>query len=59
MLEAVAEKPLAFPAVHRDVRRALVKRFPYGVFFLLSHDRVIVLAVLHQARNPAVWKRRA
>ena len=59
VLSALADRPLTFSVVHRDVRRALVKRFPYGVFFVTSADRTVVLAVLHQARNPAVWKRRA
>jgi plasmid stabilization system protein ParE len=59
VLSAAAERALGFPVIHRDVRRALIKRFPYGVFFVASEDLVVVLAVLHQARDPAVWKRRA
>jgi plasmid stabilization system protein ParE len=58
LLSALAERALGFPMIHRDVRRALIKRFPYGVFFMASEDLVVVLAVLHQARDPAVWKRR-
>jgi plasmid stabilization system protein ParE len=59
VVSSLAERALAFPAIHREVRRALIKRFPYGVFFVASDDLVVVLAVLHQARDPAVWKRRA
>lgn len=59
VVSSLAERALAFPVIHREVRRALIKRFPYGVFFVASDDLVVVLAVLHQARDPAAWKRRA
>jgi toxin ParE1/3/4 len=34
-VEAIAERPLQFPVVHRGRRRAGVRRFPYGIFFEL------------------------
>jgi plasmid stabilization system protein ParE len=57
-LEAVHDNPESSPIVYRDIRRAVVSRFPYLVFYLASPERVMVLAVLHHARNPAVWPRR-
>ena len=54
-LTAVERLPLRYPPVHKQVRRALVVRFPYAVFFVLERDRVVVLAVLHQAADPASW----
>lgn len=57
-LERISESPLQFPVVHRGVRRAIVKRFPYGVFFRLRGDFVKVIAIVHHARHPRVWKRR-
>ena len=53
------EMPLQFPSVGRDVRRALLHRFPYAVYFLLQADQAIIIAVLHQRRRPAIWKRRS
>jgi toxin ParE1/3/4 len=32
VLSVVAERALGFPVIHTDVRRALIKRFPYGSF---------------------------
>lgn len=46
------------PLVYRDVRRALLKRFPYGVFFRLRPDRIRVLAILHLSRDTSRWQRR-
>jgi plasmid stabilization system protein ParE len=37
---------------------AVVSRFPYLIFYVARPERVAVLAVLHHARNPAVWPRR-
>ena len=59
ILGSITKNPLAFPVVRSIVRRALTKRFPYGVFFLLAEETVVVLAVLHQSRDPELWARRA
>lgn len=50
--------PRAYPMVHRDTRRALVRRFPYGIFFRTDDDAVIVVAVYHLCRNPRSWQQR-
>ncbi len=34
---------------------ALVSRFPYAVFYRAESKRVVVLAVLHTARDPSIW----
>lgn len=57
-LDAVVEAPLRFPLLHRDVRRALLKRFPYGVFFRVQPHRIRVISILHLARDPARWQQR-
>jgi toxin ParE1/3/4 len=57
-LEAIRNFPDANPVVYRAIRRAVVSRFPYLVFYVVRPERIAVLAVLHHARNPAVWPRR-
>lgn len=56
--ERIAEMPEQFPIVHRDIRRALTKRFPFAVFFILEHETAVILAVLHQATDPARFRGR-
>ncbi len=58
-LAAVTEAPLAFPVVYRDVRQAVLRRFPYSILFQIEGDGVIVLACHHQRRNPGSWRERA
>ena len=57
-LEMVRSFPEAFPVIYRDVRRAVVSRFPYLVFYTVRPTRVAVIAIVHQSRDPAIWPRR-
>jgi plasmid stabilization system protein ParE len=54
----IQESPLLYPVVHLDIRRAGLKRFPYGVYYALIQGDIHVLAVVHDARHPSVWRRR-
>ena len=54
----VLENPFQFPEFDEGARRALVRVFPYGVFFTVKDDLVTVLAVLHLHRHPNTWKPR-
>lgn len=56
-IASIQSGPLRYPEVHRGVRRILAQRFPYAVFFTLDDRTVVVLAVLHQATDPARWPR--
>ena len=55
---AIAEKPLASAAVYGSLRRALLHRFPFGVFYLVDGDGVVVIGVIHGSRHPRRWKSR-
>ena len=56
-LTRIAENPLAFPLAHRDIRRAVLARFPYAIYFRAVHAGVVVLAV-HGRQHPSHWKTR-
>ena len=57
-LEAAARDPRAYPRVEGELRRVLVRRYPYAVMYLVEADRVEVIAVFHGARDPREWRRR-
>ena len=38
------------------VRRALTKQFPYAVYFPVEGDTVVILTVVHTARDLAEWQ---
>jgi plasmid stabilization system protein ParE len=54
----LVDNPFQFPVIEEGVRRAIVRVFPYAVYFTLEADLVMVLAVLHMHRHPDTWKRR-
>ncbi len=47
-----------FPIIHKKVRRALIQEFPYSVYFLVESDQIYVVTIVHQRRDPALWKQR-
>lgn len=55
---ASARGPELFQLVGNAFRRALLRTFPYAVFFELDRDMVVIHSVFHCSRNPAVWKSR-
>jgi plasmid stabilization system protein ParE len=58
VFQRIKENPRQFPPVEGVVHRALIRHFPYGVYFLAESDDIKVLAVLHLHRKPDMWKSR-
>jgi len=54
----IEEGPQHYPLVFRDFRRAILRRFPFGVFFILEAEVATVLAITHLHRHPDVWQKR-
>ena len=54
----VGQTPLQFPEVEPNVRRALLRRFPFAVYFL-EGEVVEIIAVLHMRRDPETWRSRS
>ena len=54
----IADGPLKYQELRGGIRRALLRRFPYAVYFAIEGDAVVVVAVLHASRDPAEWQRR-
>lgn len=57
-LEHISQSPLRFPIVEEEVRRALLHKFPYSIYFVDEPEAVAIIAVLHQHRRPGAWKSR-
>jgi len=57
-LASAERAPEQHQRVHGDIRRILVRRFPYGVFYVIENNTLVVLAIFHCAREPIIWKSR-
>ena len=56
--ERINRAPETYPFVHRDLRRALIQRFPYAVYYRIESDEVAELGIFHAARAPGEWESR-
>ena len=57
-VERMSANPLQFPVVYKNVRRALLRRFPYMLFFTIDGDTLLVIACFHASRDPRRWQQR-
>ena len=58
LIDRMSDNPLQFPIVFKNVHRALVRRFPYSLFFVVEDDALIVIACFHASRDPSHWQNR-
>ena len=58
LVERLSDNPRQFAVVFRNVRRALLRRFPYSLFFVVEDDALIVIACFHASRDPSRWRKR-
>lgn len=57
-LARIARDPSLYPIEYRSLRRAVVRRFPFAIFYEVAIDEIQVVAVFHSRRNPQIWKSR-
>ena len=58
LLQSIQLQPLAYPIVHRNTHRALMNRFPFGIFYQIESEFIVILAIMHASRHPNRWKNR-
>ncbi len=56
LIDAIAEHPRRYPVVRRNTRRALLRRFPYAMYFRIYDEIIVVVACMHGRRNPRRWQ---
>ncbi len=56
VLITINKNPLLFQVRYKHIRMAMVPRFPYGVFYFIDGERIILTAVFHLSRDPGLWK---
>lgn len=53
----VIENPVRNQIIAGDTRKAVVQKFPFNLFYIISDKSIVVTAILHQRRNPKHWTR--
>ena len=54
-IRRVIAYPKSYALLGSDIRRCLIKRFPYGVLYGIDGDRIVIVAVAHLHRKPNYW----
>ena len=57
-VEAICRTPEMHAVVHKNYRRALIRRFPYAVFYEYTGGVATVYCIFHTSRDPAKWAQR-
>lgn len=57
-LDRIAHFPVAWPPCSKRTRRYRTRRFPYGVIYRQSSDKILIVAVAHLHRKPDYWQDR-
>jgi len=48
----IPRNPLLYERVYGKLRRRLLRRFPYAIYFMIKEDQVVVIGLFHCARDP-------
>lgn len=58
-VDAAIRRMIAFPESYSclgsEMRRCLIKRFPYGIIYASTNDGTLIIAVAHLHRRPNYW----
>jgi toxin ParE1/3/4 len=57
-MSSIHHNPEQYQRIRGQTRRAVLRRFPYGVIYIVSDDEVVVLGCVHGRRDPKRWQER-
>jgi plasmid stabilization system protein ParE len=58
-IRRISAHPEAFPRVEGSIRRAVLRRFPYSILYVVRPEEIEVLGVFHHRRDPSIWRGRS
>lgn len=57
-VQMIQRHPLIFPVAIDEFRRALIRRFPYEIFYEPTNNHITIYSVFHCSQNPEKWQKR-
>ncbi len=57
-VKCIQENPFQFPKEKKNIRKAIVHKFPYSIFFYTNKELINIFAFFHSSRNPLIWQKR-
>lgn len=57
-INAIKMLPKSAPVIHSNLRRKLLRHFPYALLYRITSKEIVILAVMHLRRKPGYWLNR-
>jgi plasmid stabilization system protein ParE len=57
-VQTIAESPTKWPVIEGELRRRLIRRFPFGILYRIEPEEIVIIAVAHLLRKPWYWRKR-
>ena len=57
-ITSISQYPLTWPKIEGELRRRLVRRFPFAILYFIESEEIVIVAVAHLRRRPGYWKER-
>ncbi|GAX34353.1 type II toxin-antitoxin system RelE/ParE family toxin [Nodularia sp. NIES-3585] len=54
----IQRNPFACPIVHEQIRKKLIRKFPYGLFYIIINEIISIIGCFYVKRDPQQWERR-
>lgn len=51
-IENIKNFPNLYPNITNELKRTVLHRFPYSIFYAITNDTILILSVAHQHRKP-------
>lgn len=56
--QAIVELPDTWPKFQNNLRRFLLRKFPFSVIYQINKETIFIVAVMHNSRKPGYWRER-
>ena len=56
--EDIKQNPNSFPFAYKDIRKYVVKKFPFVIYYRIIDSIIQVIGIFHTSRNPEIWNER-
>jgi hypothetical protein len=54
-LTRISNFPAAWPILKNEIRKCVVRKFPYNLLYSIEQDFILILAAAHHHRKPFYW----
>ena len=57
-LDKIINYPESWPILSTTIRKCVCNRFPFNLLYIYNEPEIIIVAVMHQKREPNYWANR-